>query len=321
MLHEMLAKVANQYVYERGKPFAGNQLGNFVRNNLAVEAKKRLLFLPYDLTVKASVGAGNWAAVPWLGFFDPLITKSATSGFYVVYLVNAQTNEIYLSMNQGTTAVYQEFGETRGRKVLARRAIDIRERVDDFASNFELTPIDLGSDESLPRGYVAGHSFGRRYESKSIDIDRFNTDFEQMIAAYEALIDRGGTTPSDVLREEAGGGTILEVRQYHLSKRIERTAGVRQSVLQKRPPICEACGLDPEIHLNYSGPLEKTPLEVHHIKPIGQLAEGESRRYKIPDDFYVLCPTCHRMIHKQDNVSNLEELRSQIKFVHKSKLD
>jgi len=146
------------------------------------------------LKVKASVGAGNWAAVPWLAFFDPLITESATTGFYVVYLINAQTEEIYLSLNQGTTAVYQEFGERSGREVLRRRAIDIAGRVPESARIFDTSEIDLGSNEALPLGYEAGHAFGRKYSVGKIDEKLFYGDLEKILSAYEALIDRGGTT-------------------------------------------------------------------------------------------------------------------------------
>ena len=27
------------------------------------------------------------------------------------------------------------------------------------------------------------------------------------------------------------------------------------------------------------------------------------------NDFLILCPTCHRLIHRQDNISNLDELK------------
>ncbi|MDH3263292.1 MAG: DUF3578 domain-containing protein, partial [Paracoccaceae bacterium] len=184
MLHEMLSRLARDFIYQRAKPFAGSEFGNFVRHDIAIEAKKRLLFLPFDLKVKASVGAGNWASVPWVGFFDPLITESATSGFYVVYLINPQTEEIYLSLNQGTTAVYREFGESRGQQILRRRATDMGERIPEFATLFESDAIDLGSDESLPKGYVAGHSFGRRYLAYQIDEDAFYEDLDQMLSAY-----------------------------------------------------------------------------------------------------------------------------------------
>jgi hypothetical protein len=72
MLAEYLARLATQYVFERAKPFAGSAFASFVRHDIAVEAKKTIALWPYDLTLKASVGQGNWASVPWLAFFHPL---------------------------------------------------------------------------------------------------------------------------------------------------------------------------------------------------------------------------------------------------------
>ncbi len=61
MLHDMLSRMAKEYVHARTKPFGGNEFGDFVRHDIAIEAKKHLIFLPFDLKVKASVGAGVWA--------------------------------------------------------------------------------------------------------------------------------------------------------------------------------------------------------------------------------------------------------------------
>lgn len=320
MLHDMLARLAKDYAYERAKPFANSAFGNFVRHDIAIEAKKRLIFLPHDLTVKASVGAGVWAAVPWLAFFDPLVTQSATSGFYVVYLINAQAQEIVLSLNQGTTAVYQEFGEVRGQVILSRRAVDIRDRILNHSSAFDSKPIDLGSEATLPKGYMAGHAFGRTYSATAIDPNSFYADLEKMLDAYASLVDRGGTTPTDTMMEESGLASIEETRRYVLSRRIERAPNVRRAVLERRGIICEACGLDPKKHLNFSGVVSAAPVDVHHSQPIHHLSEGESRRYKIPEDFLVLCPTCHRMIHKQLDPSDLASLKNSIKFIHAEKL-
>jgi 5-methylcytosine-specific restriction enzyme A len=320
MLHDDLKRLACEYVYERGKPFAGSDFGNFARHDLAISAKQQILFLPYSLKVKASVGAGNWAAVPWLAFFDPLITESATKGFYVVYLVNAQTEEIFLSLNQGTTAAYQTFGEKAGRKHLERTAIELAERIPKFAAHFSTQAIDLGSEDSLPQGYMAGHAFGRRYNAGNIPKDQFYSDLEIMLSAYDGLVELGGTIPTDLMMEEANSDDIIESRRYILSRRIERAPNVRLKVLEQRGTICEACKLDPSKHYNYSGPLKNTPLDVHHCKPISGMAEGESRRYKIPEDFLVLCPTCHRIIHKQRDEGDLNTLLRSLQFTHKLKV-
>ena len=314
MLHRFLSKIAKEYVYERGKQFANSDFANFVRKDVAEEAKKQTVFLPYNLKVKASVGNSQWAAVPWLAFFDPLVTETATKGYYIVYLFNADTEEFYLSMNQGTTQVYTEYGSKRGREVLKRRATDISERIHEWSKNFDNSPIDLGSEADLPLGYQAGHAFGRKYHPDMINEKEFYKDLNAMFSAYQELLFRGGTTPFDAMSDEAGTTDVVEVRKYVLAKRIERTPGVRKKVLAKRDAICEACTLDPQKDYCYRGPIEKTPLDVHHCKPIHHLAEGEERRFKIPDDFLVLCPTCHRMIHKQEDPSNIEELKRNIKF-------
>ncbi len=314
MLTEKLSRLATEFVYERGKPFAGSKFGDFVRKDLVIEAKNKLIYWPFDLTVKASVGNGKWAAVPWMAFFDPLITDSATRGFYVVYLVNPQTETYYLSMNQGTTAIDQEFGVKNGREVLRRRAKDMTQRVSDYASYFDTSPIDLGSTAKLPSGYEAGHAFGRSYKASTATNEEITTDLEKMLFAYEALVNRGGTTPSDAMHEDANSTDIEETRRYVLSRRIERAPKVRRDVLSKRKPICEGCGLNPKIDYKYKGKPDTTPLDVHHAKPLSGLAEGETRRYKIPDDFLVLCPNCHRMIHKQNDPSDLKALKTQIGF-------
>ncbi|MEM6637100.1 MAG: DUF3578 domain-containing protein [Pseudomonadota bacterium] len=315
-LSEMLTRVANEFVYARGKPFKNSEFGNFVRHDLAIEAKKHLEYWPFDMSVKASVGAGNWAAVPWLAFFDPLITDSATRGFYVVYLINAQDSSIVLSLNQGTTAVYQEFGRRKALEVLRRRAIDLRDRAAELSQKFSSETIDLGSDEELPQGYVAGHAFGKIYRRNDLIGSGYLTDLYNMLVAYSAIVERGGLIPTDLLLSEQAGLSLEESRRLALSRRIERSRKVRRAVLERKALICEACGLDPKQDYRFVGPPLQVPLDVHHITPLNTLSEGETKRYRIPEDFLVLCPTCHRMIHKQKNPSDLQTLKLSIRFKH-----
>lgn len=314
MLASYLSRISTQYTYERAKPFTGSQFADFVRHDVAIEAKKKISFWPFDLKVKASVGQGLWASVPWLAFFDPLITESATHGFYVVYLINPDMQTFSLSMNQGTTAIYREYGHVRGRAVLRRRARDLADRATEFLKDFSEDPIDLGSEADLPAGYEAGHSFGKTYHAGKVSEDQLSDDLYKMLCAYETLVNRGGSTPSDIIQENHGNKDIEEARRYVLSLRIERSPRVRGAVLKLKPHICECCGLDPKRDYNFSGPPEQTPLDVHHAAPLSGLAEGESRRYQIPNDFMILCPTCHRMIHKMDNVGDLTKLKQQIRF-------
>jgi 5-methylcytosine-specific restriction protein A len=67
------------------------------------------------LLVEGSPGQGNWAAVPWISVFDPVITTSATSGYYVVYLFHATKPIVHLSLNQGATKVREDFKDRASR--------------------------------------------------------------------------------------------------------------------------------------------------------------------------------------------------------------
>ena len=58
MLSDHLFRLATEYTYERAKPFTGSAFGDFVRHDIAMEAKKMLTLLPFELKVKASVGQG-----------------------------------------------------------------------------------------------------------------------------------------------------------------------------------------------------------------------------------------------------------------------
>ena len=64
---------------------------------------------PY--TVVGSYGKGRWTAVPWIAVFDTRITTSALKGTYIVYLLNKDLKELYLSFMLGATTVIQNSNE------------------------------------------------------------------------------------------------------------------------------------------------------------------------------------------------------------------
>jgi 5-methylcytosine-specific restriction protein A len=81
--------------------------------------------------------------VPWISVFDPAITTTATRGYYIVYLFHAELPIVHLSLNQGTTAVREEFAN-KTRAVLADRAELMRKRVHEFTHSLAIKTIDLG---------------------------------------------------------------------------------------------------------------------------------------------------------------------------------
>ncbi|MDF7675193.1 DUF3578 domain-containing protein [Neisseriaceae bacterium ESL0693] len=315
----MLAKLLNffisNYSIEKLTPLKSSYFANYIRHNLVSEIRTLIDDWPFELIVKASVGQGNWAMVPWLAFFDPIETESATHGIYVVYLVNALEKTVTLSLNQGTIAVYEEYGTVRGTKVLKRRAADIANRIhNDYTKYFSTEPINLGFKTALTKGYEAGHALGKTYFVNHLSEEELVKDLFTILKAYSSILENGGLTPVDLVYTELEHNSILETRRYMFSRRIERSPKVRHQVLTHRPAICQACGLDPKRDYGYVGALDSVPLDVHHMTPFKLLREGESRRYSIQDDFLILCPTCHRMIHKQNDVADLVLLKAGLKF-------
>ena len=77
MLRPALLRVAADFPRARAQPFAGHPLARFVRRDLPQAARAALPLGHDDLLVRASPGRGPWAAVPWLAFFDLLVTRSA----------------------------------------------------------------------------------------------------------------------------------------------------------------------------------------------------------------------------------------------------
>jgi len=54
-----------------------------------------------EYLIEGSVGKGLMSEPPWLALFDKTITKSAQSGYYVVYLFTSDFKGVYLSLGVG----------------------------------------------------------------------------------------------------------------------------------------------------------------------------------------------------------------------------
>ncbi|MGV3485890.1 MAG: HNH endonuclease [Planctomycetaceae bacterium] len=66
---------------------------------------------------------------------------------------------------------------------------------------------------------------------------------------------------------------------------------------------CEVCGFDSEAVYGISY------CEVHHLKPIAELAEGTKTSL---DDLAIVCANCHRIIHSQYPPIALKTLRGML---------
>lgn len=176
---------------------------------------------PSKYKVKGSVGAGRWTDVPWIAVFDSRITKSAQKGVYIVYLLNKNTKELYLTLNQGATDIAQggdgvsklaftgiaSSSSAKATENLKIKAEDIRNRIGEFA-DLKSDPITTGS-----KAYDAGCIYYKKYTLESLSEDaELYRDLDKFIAAYQAYYEKvfASSIPEENGEESEGDMSIGE---------------------------------------------------------------------------------------------------------------
>ena len=277
-LRETLQRILADYQFAKTAALEGHPLAQFIRGDAEDTVLAALGAVGAGLTVEGSPGQGNWAAVPWISVFDPAITNSATRGYYVVYLFHTNEPVVHLSLNQGTTAVREEFG-TRTREILKDRADLMRKRVAEFAALLPATAIELGSNARLPGDYVAGHALGASYTLAALpNEETLRADLQTIVRAYRALTYRGGIDGDVDSQTDVGeefslptSTTVIETRKYAFHRKIERNRTAAKQAKLFHGTICEACDLD--FSKRY-GAIGDGFIEAHHLRAISTLEEG-----------------------------------------------
>ena len=77
-------------------------------NELPQEIKPLVIEYSKYLNIKGSLGQGFNTNYPWLGIFDKRVSLGATNGFYVVLLFSDDFEDLYLTLNQGSTIQTRE---------------------------------------------------------------------------------------------------------------------------------------------------------------------------------------------------------------------
>ncbi|WP_457492766.1 MrcB family domain-containing protein [Streptomyces sp. P5_D11] len=142
--------------------------------------------VPAGYLVEGSPGRGNAAVCPWVSFYDPDETTTATRGMYLVYLLAENRKTFALSLNQGVTEITKALGAREARQKLAAQAEAIREALPAEARAGLDVTIDLGGQSGLPRSYEAGNLLAITYEIAALpDEQTLRSDLSRMIALYQ----------------------------------------------------------------------------------------------------------------------------------------
>ena len=309
-----LERIAKDFNAASSEPFANHPLANFIRDDFSSEIADVVGVGKSVYITKASPGQSKWADVPWGAVFNPLVTKTAQSGFYIVYLFSRGGARVYLSLIQGGTEVREEFkAKSEYLNVLKVRSAILRQKLHEFSDLFPDVVINLDSDADRPEFYEAAHVLGKHYVTEGglpsqLELEK---DLKMMCTVYKELIFRGGidgsVTDDDSTNSDSG---IVQRREYRLHKVIERTGNYSKKVKDYHGTVCQVCSFDFE---KTYGVIGRNYIDAHHLIPLSELKEGMDYTYSVARDFAVLCANCHRMIHRSGNPSDLEALRLSLR--------
>lgn len=164
-LHEKFRKFMTEYrsVFEKvwRTGVFKDDFGSFVRHDIADELGEIARSHNSLYSTKGSVGQTKWTPVPWLAVFDNRITHKATEGEYIVYLLNSETKELYLTFNQAS----EEKNNAEVRRRLKEKAISIRSKLS-LPSIVRFDPINSGN-----AAYDAGCICYIKYSAEKIPDD------------------------------------------------------------------------------------------------------------------------------------------------------
>lgn len=307
MMRHSIERVLKEYKTARTEPFAGHPLAQLV-TKLLPEYITGLVKAPTRYKVEGSVGKGNWAGCPWISVFDISITESAQSGYYPVYLFREDMTGVYLSLNQGVTDI-RETHKENPKKVLQIRAADYRAQIGPSPAKFHETEIDLRSGPSnLASFYEPGNICARFYSADALPTeDEFIADLLDLLVVYQSLVDNDKTMGEE--EEMSAGSGLEDLRRFRQHKRLERNKKLAESAKKYHGYNCQACGFN--FRAMY-GIIGKGFIEAHHLRSLSKL-KGTVVELDPRSDFTVLCPNCHRMIHRTNDPGDLVNFKNLLK--------
>ncbi|MEO1920574.1 MAG: DUF3578 domain-containing protein [Sphingomonadaceae bacterium] len=314
-------KVFQQFVSEfprepvtRDGSFGGHPLHDIVERKLVEAVSDALGSRAKQYDIRGSIGQGDWTQTPWVVLLDPAVTTEVGRNYYVVYLLSHGADRLYLAIAQGCTSLKDTVGIPKAKEALRRRASVMRARVQPHASRLSPLNMDLNVAPRVWRGklYEAGCVLAKQYDCSNLPPEEVMVfDLAEALDLYGILRKEGGWTADDDIVEEATEDEIPDtgleqVKRYRQHRTIERDSGHSKEVKKRQGTRCSACALEmSEVY----GVAAEGIADAHHLTPLGSLDDGAVVTFDPIKDFAVLCPSCHRAIHRMEDPSDIEALK------------
>lgn len=177
----------SKYGYVSRKNFTENETVKIITKVIPGLIAKSLGIDVQKFLVKGSGGKSQPAEVPWISIFMRDITKTATKGLYLVFLIKADLSGMYLSLNQGFTYFKDNYGAKEGKVKIKNAASEMRKVLNTIPKD-SLKDIDLECSNTLGKGYCAGNIAAKYYSMDDMPSDNeLINDIREYLTSYEEL--------------------------------------------------------------------------------------------------------------------------------------
>ncbi|QSO54176.1 DUF3578 domain-containing protein [Alicyclobacillus curvatus] len=163
-LRAKVLDIMDNYVSSRTEAFKGHVMHAMMRET--VQTIESLDFIPSHVTVRGSIGQGNWANVPWIALLDTRRTSSTRDGVYVCYLFSDDMSRCYLTVARGVTNTIEEKGRRQAYQIF--RGENEKDRVEFVFDGMQIDDEIQLSASGLGRDYEASVIAYIEYEHDSL---------------------------------------------------------------------------------------------------------------------------------------------------------
>tara|TARA_B100000941_G_C28501972_1_gene554921 strand:+ start:545 stop:1765 length:1221 start_codon:yes stop_codon:yes gene_type:complete len=152
------------------------QRGKLVRNECTNWIKSFTKEIAYcleieneNILVEGSDGQGNKAQIPWIRFADINRSKSATSGWYVVFLFKSNGEGVYLCLSHASTKSTKDLSLRPDHELIGYAKWGREILSEAYKKENEiLTKIYLNSSNKLSQGYEKSTAIAKYYKKNNI---------------------------------------------------------------------------------------------------------------------------------------------------------
>ncbi|MFE1975972.1 MrcB family domain-containing protein [Streptomyces hygroscopicus] len=166
--------------------------------------------LPAGFEAEGNGGSGGASRTPWIGVYDPDITRDPKQGLYLAYIFAADLNTVTLTLQQGVTSLEAKLGGgEKRRRYLRVRAEQLREGLaKDLVEGWGVQP-DFKCKVARARSYEAGSVAARTY---SIDAMPTETSLRKDLWHMAEVLQHAAVVERTLKDEVASNGLPVTER-------------------------------------------------------------------------------------------------------------